>query len=238
MSRPEPEKIKGGICGCLVDCSPEEFPAWLHFPGIDLLEWRIDRFSGKHSDDLGLYLDALSEEDRHPVLATNRPLREMGSFYGPEEARLQILERAAVSGAEWIDIEHDTAEGNVSVFRKLGAKVLVSWHNPVETPQTGILHARLENMCKTGADAIKIVTLAHSAEDNLRILELIPRARNHFGVDLIAFCMGAAGKWSRLVCTLFGSPWTYAQLPGQPEGAPGQFSVSDLRNMLETLTEI
>ena len=73
---------------------------------------------------------------------------------------------------------------------------------------------------------MKIATLAQSGEDNLRVLELIPLAGEEFGIDLIAFCMGPAGKWSRLVSLFLGSPWTYAQFEGQSETAPGQLSVS------------
>ena len=70
----------------------------------------------------------------------------------------------------------------------------VSWHSPAETPSRGILRAKLESMRKTGADALKIATIAQSDEDNLRVLELIPLARKEFGIDLIAFCMGPAGN--------------------------------------------
>ena len=70
------------ICGCLAECSPEEFPAWLQHPEVDLVEWRMDMFAGKvlcRSDGM-LFSTALSDRPRLPVIATNRPLREMGAF--------------------------------------------------------------------------------------------------------------------------------------------------------------
>jgi 3-dehydroquinate dehydratase type I len=164
----------------------------------------------------------------------------MGAFCDPEDQRLQILHKAAEAGSEWIDLEHDApAIGeNVRDLRAKGSKVLVSWHCIADTPSKAALTARVENMCKTGADALKIVTLAQSDEDNLRVLELIPLAEKEFGIDLIAFCMGAAGKWSRLVSLFLGSPWTYTQLPGQSAAAPGQISVSEMRDLLRTMDRL
>ena len=182
------------------------------------------------------FLSALSVKPRLPVIATNRPVREMGDFAGREDLRLSMLEEAAKSGAEWIDLEHDADVDYIARFRQAGAKVLVSWHSPAETPSREILHQKLESMRKRGADALKMVTFAQSGEDNLRVLELIPLAEKEFGIDLIAFCMGPAGKWSRLVSIFLGSPWTYAQFEGQSAAAPGQLSVSEMRALMCILT--
>jgi len=224
------------VCGCLAQCSPEEFPYWLKHPEADLVEWRMDKFAGRFSA-LGIksYLGALSARPRLAVIATNRPLREMGAFAGREDLRLGMLEEAAKSGAEWIDLEHDAGADHVAAFREAGARVLLSWHSPEGTPPKEILRAKLESMCKRGADALKIVTLARSPEDNLKVLELIPLAAMEFGIDLIAFCMGPAGMWSRVVSVFLGSPWTYAQFEGQSATAPGQLSVSEMRGLIRQL---
>jgi 3-dehydroquinate dehydratase-1 len=221
---------KTGICGCLVECSPEEFPKWLNHPEVDLVEWRMDKFANRYSmEEMKSFLGALSVRQRLPVIATNRPVREMGAFAGREDLRLNMLEEAAKSGADWIDLEHHAAVDYIAAFRQAGAKVLLSWNSPAETPSRGVLRAKLKSMGKTGADALKIVTMARSGEDNLRVLELIPLAAKEFGIDLIAFCMGPAGKWSRLASIFLGSPWTYAQFEGLSATAPGQLSVSEIR---------
>jgi 3-dehydroquinate dehydratase-1 len=230
---------KAGICGCLVECSLEEFPKWLNHPEVDLVEWRMDGFAGSRSkDEMKSFLSALSVKPRLAVIATNRPVREMGLFAGREDLRLSMLEEAAKSGADWIDLEHHAGVDDIAAFRRAGAKVLLSWHNPSETPSGGILRAKLESMLKKGADALKIVTMAQSGEDNLRVLELIPLAAKEFGIDLIAFCMGPAGKWSRLVSIFLGSPWTYAQFAGQSATAPGQLSVSEMRALIRCIDRI
>ncbi len=227
---------KSCICGCLVECSLEEFPKWLNHPEVDLVEWRMDKFANTHSpQEMKSFLRALSVRQRHPVVATNRPVREMGDFAGGEDLRLSMLVEAGQSGADWIDLEHHAGVDDIAPFRQAGARVLLSWHNPAETPSGPILRAKLESMCKTGADALKMVTMAQSGEDNLRVLELIHLAGKEFGIDLIAYCMGPAGKWSRPVSLFLGSPWTYARLDGQSATAPGQLSVSELRALIRSI---
>jgi 3-dehydroquinate dehydratase type I len=103
------------------------------------------------------------------------------------------------------------------------------------TPSREILRAKLESMSETGADALKIATLARTDEDNLRVLELIPMAGKRFGIDLVAFCMGPAGRWSRVVSVLLGSPWTYAQFEGRLATAPGQLTVPEMRELIRRI---
>jgi len=238
---PEGDKVsprawRAGLCGCLAECSPEEFPAWLQHPEVDLVEWRIDMFAGRYSpEEMRFFLSALSLRPRLPVIATNRPLREMGAFSGREDLRLKMLEEAAKSVADWIDLEHDAGVDSMAAFREAGAKVLLSWHSPEGTPGRQILRAKLKDMSKKGADALKIATLARSDEDNLRVLELIPMARKQFGIDLVAFCMGPAGRWSRVVSIFLGSPWTYAQFAGRSATAPGQLSVPEMRELIRRI---
>ena len=224
------------ICGCLGESSLERFPEWLNHPEVDLLEWRMDKFACKHSpDEMKFFCRALRAKPRLPLIATNRPVRQMGDFEGAEEVRFGMLEDAARCGADWVDLEHDTSAENIARLKRAGARVLLSWHDPGGTPPEKILRAKLEAMWKTGPDALKIATLAQSAGDNLRVLELIPLARREFGIDLVAFCMGAAGKWSRPASIFMGSPWTYAQLEGQSSTAPGQFSAAKLRELILAL---
>lgn len=226
-----------GICGCLGECSLDRFPQWLNHPEVDLLEWRMDKFARNHSQaEMRLFCQALQAKPRLPIIATNRPVRQMGDFEGPEEVRLGMLADAAGCGADWVDLEEDAHPENIARFKRTGARVLLSWHSPAGTPPAKVLRAKLEGMCKTGADALKIAALAQSAEDNLRVLELIPLARKELGIDLIAFCMGPAGKWSRPASIFMGSPWTYAQLEGQLATAPGQFSAVELRSLIRALS--
>ncbi|MGC9194819.1 MAG: type I 3-dehydroquinate dehydratase [Syntrophobacteraceae bacterium] len=226
-----------GICGCLGQCSLELFPKWLNHPGVDLLEWRIDRFSKRYSPgEIKAFCEALSAGPRRPVIATNRPVRQMGDFEGPEDLRLGLLEEAAKAGAEWVDLEYDSDPADIKRFKKTGARVLLSWHDPQATPSETILRERLEKMAKAGPDALKIATFARVPEDNLRVLNLICLAKKEWGLDLVCFCMGPVGKWSRVASLFMGSPWTYAQMDGQEATAPGQFDAAGLRLLIRALS--
>ena len=98
---------------------PEEFPRWLNHPEVDLVEWRMDKFADRYSmEEMKSFFSALSVKPRLPVIATNRPVREMGDFAGREDLRLSMLEEAAKSGADWIDLEHDA---DMDVYRPLSA---------------------------------------------------------------------------------------------------------------------
>ena len=68
---------------------------------------------------------------------------------------------------------------------------------------------------------VKIVTHAGDAADCLRVLELIPYARQE-GQAIIAFCMGETGKISRIMAPLLGSAISYASLEPEEASAPGQ----------------
>jgi 3-phosphoshikimate 1-carboxyvinyltransferase len=48
-------------------------------------------------------------------------------------------------------------------------------------------------------------------------------------IDLIAFCMGEAGRQSRLDCLKYGAPYTYAALSAEEAAAPGQCPADEMR---------
>lgn len=222
------------ICGCLMRESTEDTARFLEYPGIGLVEWRLDALHGIHTrNGLDEALAGLSLPGRHPVIATVRPERFRGGFRGTEEARIRALERTVRAGAEWIDLEDDLPEDVLSPFRDSAARVVISHHDFDGTPASDPLKHRVEHLATLGAHVLKIATYARTVEDNLRVLELIPFAREQFGAETIAFCMGPTGRWSRLACLLMGSPWTYVRFPELPASAPGQFTVAQMQTLLE-----
>lgn len=222
------------LCGCLLDVHPIEISEYLSHPSVDLVEWRLDHTIRRHSLLTTVEtLNVLLAAGRRPVIATNRPVREGGVFDGDEGTRIDVLRKAAEAGAEWVDLEYDVAPEVVDEFRSGAAKVIVSHHDFGGTPDARALRRTAERMARRGGAAIKVVTLAQTLKDNLRVLELIPFARRELGVETIAFCMGPMGLWSRFSCLVFGSPWTYVQMPGQEASAPGQVSAEKMRALLD-----
>ena len=228
---------KAALCGCLTDLPGASLAALLQHPEVDLLEWRLDLFLQRHSlPETREALSNLAASPRHPVVVTNRPTREGGAFEGPESLRLEMLHQAVEVGAEWVDLEAWVDEPTVQGFRGQNARILISHHDFSGTPERMTLQRLAEKMVASRPDAIKVTTTARSPEDNLRVLDLIPFGREQLGVEVLAFCMGPLGRWSRLICLLLGSPWTYVQLPELAPAAPGQWTAAEMRRLLEVLS--
>jgi 3-dehydroquinate dehydratase type I len=171
-----------------------------------------------------------------PVIATNRLPAEGGHWQGSEETRRRLLAEALELGADFLDVELAADEAwRRDLWERRGeAKIILSWHDFSGTPEAARLEAVFQEMLAQDAHVIKMVTLAQEPEDNLRLLSLIPRARAQ-GREIIAFCMGAAGKWSRVVAPLLGSYLTFAPFTKKGASAPGQLTVNELKRAWQGL---
>ncbi len=171
-----------------------------------------------------------------PVIATNRLATEGGRWTGTEADRLALLAEALNLGVTCLDLE--LAAGAIfrrEMWERRGpTKLILSWHDFAGTPETARLEAVLEEMLAAEADIVKLVALAREPADNLRMLSLIPRARAR-GKEIIAFCMGPLGKWSRVAAPLLGSWLTFAPFSKPGASAPGQLTVNDLKRVWRTL---
>ena len=171
---------------------------------------------------------ALLAAPRGPVIATNRLPTEGGRWQGPERQRQVLLERALALGADYVDVEF-TAEPRWRQEMLAGrgqSRIILSWHDVTGTASPARLADTMLAMAAAGADIIKIVATAPTPAAALAPLALIPAARER-GQEIIAFAMGPAGKYSRLVAPLLGSYLTFAVLEAGQESAPGQLTVQE-----------
>ena len=171
-----------------------------------------------------------------PVIATNRLATEGGRWTGTEADRLNRLSEALNQGVTCLDVELATdASFRREIWERRGkTRLILSWHDFAGTPDTARLEAVLEEMLAADADVVKMVALAREPADNLRMLSLIPRAQAQ-GKDVIAFCMGPLGKWSRVAAPLLGSWLTFAPFSKQGASAPGQLTVNDVKRLWQML---
>lgn len=184
--------------------------------GAELVELRVD-FMRKRPD-----LGRLLKDRPTPVLVTCRRRSDRGRWFGTEDQRLTLLREAIIAGAEYVDLEEDIAK---SIRRYGKTKRIISYHNFEETPiDLYDIHRR---MTQCDPDIIKIVTMANTPADNVRMLEMVSAAK----IPTVGFCMGEMGTVSRILCGRFGSPFTYASFSREREMAPGQLSYAEVRNL-------
>ena len=179
----------------------------------NLVELRLDAL-GRRVD-----VDAALAGRRGPVLVTCRPGWEGGGFDGPEETRLQLLERAIRLGAEWVDVEM-RADHTALVGLRGGRGIVLSMHDFEGVPRA--LNDRYRAMRATGAEVVKLAARADALADCLPLLDVGREAANA-GDRVALVAMGAAGLPTRLLPARFGSCWSYAGdgvAPGQM--APAQ----------------
>jgi 3-dehydroquinate dehydratase type I len=171
-----------------------------------------------------------------PVIATCRHPAEGGKWTGSDAARRQVMEEALSFGVHCLDAElrNDPAWLQNMAARRGDTRIILSWHDFSGTPETAALQEVVERMSQVDAQIFKIVTYAQAAEDNLRVLGLIPQVLAQ-GREIIAFCMGPLGKWSRIAAPLVGSFMTYAPFSLKGASAPGQLTVNEVKRLWRNL---
>ena len=170
----------------------------------------------------------------------------------PEQSReikaMQMAERRLIraieAGARYVDVEIEAQKQMSKRVRQAahenGTVFIRSYHDFEGTDSLEALKAIVEKCVYHGADMVKIVTTAHSEADVEKVLELYrwcadekKSGNERIGAladgGLIAFCMGEAGKRSRLDCLKYGAPYTYAALSDDEAAAPGQWPTAEMR---------
>jgi len=164
-----------------------------------------------------------------PVIVTFRRKPNGGEFEGSASEQLEVLRMALAAGADYIDLEIETAEGalqgDLSPLRGGKSRLIVSYHNFKETPSD--LEAVFSRISHLRPDIVKVATLARSFSDNFSLFRMAELARSR-EVEVIVAAMGEAGGISRILGPSHGSLLTYASLERGRESAPGQFTVHEL----------
>jgi 3-dehydroquinate dehydratase type I len=200
-------------------------------PLADVLEFRLDLMES-------FRLEEMVQCAQKPVMATYRSIEQGGKGSADFRTRSDYLMSAIDAGADMVDVECSMPPRfRQEFFRPQRTfKVVLSCHFVNGTPGRDILEKTLAEFASTGADIVKIVTKAEAPEDNLRVLNLIPKAQK-LNIKIIAFCMGSMGRLSRIASSLLGGCMTFASLEQGEESADGQIPVTEMKKMLEILGE-
>ncbi len=211
------------ICVSIQGKSLQDIYSILDREDVEMAEIRLDLCSLSESEREELF----STTDK-PLIATCR----MSGRYSAEEAEEALLQ-AMEDGAAYADLEIE-APAQVSrrvtaAARKAGTRLIRSWHDFRGTPDDEVLAGMARKCKEAGADVVKIVTLSAAAEDVRRVgalYSLFPEG------GLVAFCMGEAGRESRMEALRMGAPFTYAALAADECTAPGQWTLTEMNERL------
>ena len=187
--------------------------------GLEMAEIRLDRCPLSLED-----IETLFAKTDIPLVATCR-IAESGG----EAQTEQRLEAAMKAGAKYVDLE---IEASAALADKIGALAedcgtdyIRSFHDFQGTPSADELKDIVERCFDGGADVAKIVTTAAGKADCSRVMALYENAAPG---SLLAFCMGEAGRSTRLDCLAKGAPYTYCALTEEEAAAPGQWAWTDM----------
>jgi 3-dehydroquinate dehydratase type I len=199
-------------------------------PLADIVEVRLDLMN---SFDLGPIISS----SVRPVLITYRSEKEGGMGKDDPDTVAGYLVSAIKEGTNLIDLELGmplTVRERILNARG-GTKVIISTHINSGTPSRDELKRIFNKSVGAGGNIVKIVTRASRWDDNFRVLELIPEARE-MGVDIIAFCTGPLGRMSRIFSLLMGAHMTFASIQIGEESADGQIPIIEMKELLEFFT--
>ena len=195
----------------------------------DMLEIRLDMMD---MFDLHEIIKAASK----PVLVTYRSKKEGGKGIEDPAARTDYILTAIQKGADLVDVELSLPRRwrEKILDTEGGSRIVISTHINDGTPSQLDLEKIFKDCADTHSDIVKIVTRAETWADNLRVLELIPKAHD-LGIKIIAFCMGPMGRISRIVSHLMGGYLTFASLEEGEESADGQIPIRQMKQIIDML---
>ena len=237
------------ICTTIQNRNYEQIMAALE--ECEMAEIRLDRcqLTARETDELFTSDIPLVATCRIAETAENEPsLQDPAMTPQSREIKaMQIAEkrlvRAIEAGARYVDVELEAQKQMSKRVRQAahenGTIFIRSYHDFEGTDSLEALKAIVEKCVYHGADMVKIVTTAHSEADVEKVMALYEwcRKEKQTGNErigalsdggLIAFCMGEAGRQSRLDCLKHGSPYTYAALNAEEAAAPGQWPAADM----------
>jgi len=213
--------------------------------GAELVELRVDCL-----EDVAAVEALLARPRELPMIVTVRPAEEGGAWTGGEGDRIALLERLGLLNPGFIDLEYATWCRSANIRQKIGLvcaldrgsspadcpaasqqrernQLILSYHDFSGVPAN--LARVFDQLLDTPAGIIKVAVTADDSLDACRVLvELAARRTTR---KIIALAMGAAGVATRVLARKFGAFLTFAALSPGTESAPGQLTVSELRQV-------
>ena len=206
----------------------------------EMAEIRLDScvLSARETEDVFTSDVPLVATARISEIMKNEPALQDLPESSREAKAVQIAEkrlvRAIEAGARYVDVEIEAPKQMSKRVRSAahenGTVFIRSYHDFEGTDSLEALKAVVEKCKYHGADIVKIVTTAGSEADVQKVMALYDWKGEEAPAagELIAFCMGDAGRQSRIECLKKGAPYTYAALSEDDAAAPGQWPADEM----------
>ena len=213
--------------------------------GADILELRIDLLEAEEKSvtKVKAFVAMLKNPQssvQMPIIVTNRRKEEGGAFTGTEAERIGMLSDILETAAEEelvdaVDIEFfSPAAGKQEILKKAKRRhipVISSFHDFNGMPRREDILRIITSMYKEGGSIAKIAVTPKTVNDALLLLELTQKLSSE-GKLVVTIGMGRVGRHLRVIAPLYGSALAYGFIEGEKGVAPGQFSVKELRSMM------
>ncbi|MBN2431701.1 MAG: type I 3-dehydroquinate dehydratase [Acidobacteria bacterium] len=164
------------------------------------------------------------------LIATCRP--------GPHDdvIRERRLRAAIEAGAAWVDVEREAPdawrEAVAAAACRHGSRVIVSHHDFAGTPDLPELRRLVADCFTHGADLAKVACRVRAPRENARLLALLDD-----DWPVVPVGMGTAGRLTRIMAPLLGSPFTFCAPDDGPSTAPGQLTHAEMLAAWECLAD-
>ncbi|MGB7188634.1 MAG: shikimate dehydrogenase [Acidobacteriaceae bacterium] len=232
MTAFSPQMIRariGKVCVAIIGSTPAEMveKATEAVRENKFLEFRLDYLPNPLAAIPALK-QFLASRSEATAIATCRRVSTGGKFKGTIAAELEILEKAAASGFQLMDVELQTAESmkraQIEALRSHGAALIISYHDFEMTKDLDGIFARIRPF---EPEFIKVVSTAKHLADNVTMMRFLERTRDLTSV--IGIVMGDQGIISRVLGLRAGSAFTFAAATLGEETGPGQIAARTLR---------
>jgi shikimate dehydrogenase/3-dehydroquinate dehydratase type I len=213
-------------------------------PLADFIELRMDLIADGNLDDLiGAIRNAAGSvkiivtcRKKEEALSVNELPQAKSIIKDKKILKMDLLKKAIDLKADFVDIELSDGKAAIVELRDYCEMqggvtgIIVSYHDIKKTPSVTKLQEIFHKCLENDAAVVKIVTFAKRAEDNLKVLGMIPYAQKH-SQKIIAMCMGAEGLISRVVAPFLGAYLSFAALDSDTQSAPGQLTVRQMKQI-------
>jgi len=211
--------------------------------GADLIELRVDQMPGISDDEIRSLRD--ESPGGKAIILTIRSAAEGGAWPDSEEARIdRLIELSPV--ADYLDVEFATWLGShhlrhrlkfaldASSRRSSHCKLILSSHDFAGRPSK-LTKLHLDLMGSEDCHVLKLAWRARTIRDNFEAFGMMrlrcESVAGHTPEPPIIICMGPEGLLSRALARKFGAFATFASLKPGRESAPGQLTISQLRDL-------